>query len=134
MQNCIAGVKLMHNKLKEMKESAHMTTKELSIKSGIPESTISRILSGQTESPYFSNICDMVVAMGGSVDDLIDNHNKREIENTLSNALIDLYERELNHERKLNKTLLLILVSVLAVVLTFLLVDILNGNMGYIRY
>lgn len=80
----------MYNKLKEMKESAHMSTKELSKKSGVPEATISRILSGQTENPCFYNVCDIVVALGGSVYELI---NNKTASTEKPDALIELYKK-----------------------------------------
>ena len=54
--------------LKELKEKSKLTTKQISDLSGIPESTISRILSGQTDNPTFDTVCALVKAMGGSLD------------------------------------------------------------------
>lgn len=62
---------MLNDKLKELKDAKGLTVQAISDKSGVPASTVSRILSGQTESPYFANITDMVVAMGGSLDDLV---------------------------------------------------------------
>ena len=56
--------------LKELKESCKLTTKQISNLSGVPESTISRILSGQTDNPTFDSVCAIVNAMGGSLDKL----------------------------------------------------------------
>lgn len=54
--------------LKKLKDESKLTTKQISEKSGIPESTISRILSGQTDNPSFDSIYAIVKAMGGSLD------------------------------------------------------------------
>lgn len=119
----------MHNKLKEMKESAHMSTKELSKKSGVPEATISRILSGQTENPCFYNVCDIVVALGGSVDDIIDNQTSSPPQK--QDALIELYEKNLAHERKTIKMLSIILAVVFTIIFIVLIYDLLHPNIGY---
>ena len=50
--------------LKKLKDESKLTTKQISEKSGIPESTISRILSGQTDNPSFDSIYAIVKAMG----------------------------------------------------------------------
>lgn len=54
--------------LKKLKDESKLTTKQISELSGIPESTISRIMSGQTDNPSFDSICAIVKAMGGSLD------------------------------------------------------------------
>lgn len=118
----------MYNKLKEMKESAHMSTKELSKKSGVPEATISRILSGQTENPCFYNVCDIVVALDGSVDELI---NNKKASTEKPDALIELYEKNLAHERKTIKMLSIILSVIFIIILIVLIYDLLHPNIGY---
>lgn len=121
----------MHNKLRKMKESAHMSTKELSKKSGVPEATISRILSGQTENPYFYNVRDIVVAMDGSVDDVIGN---KIVSPEKTDALIELYEKNLAHERKTTKMLAIVIAVIFAIILLVLIYDILHPNIGYFVY
>lgn len=57
-------------KLRELKDAKGITNRELSDLTGIPESTIARIMAGQTENPSYSNIADIVTALGGSLDDI----------------------------------------------------------------
>ena len=61
---------MLYEKLKALKMSKNLTIQEISEKSGVPSSTVSRIFSGQTDNPSFQNICDIVIAMGGSLDEL----------------------------------------------------------------
>ena len=49
-------------KLKKLKDNCKLTTKQISDLSGIPESTISRILSGQTDNPTFDSVFAIVQA------------------------------------------------------------------------
>lgn len=122
---------MINNKLKELKEVKKMSTNEISKKSGIPPSTISRILSGQTESASFDNICGIVIALGGSIDELIGIPN---VQKDCSDELVDLYKNELKHERKLNRKLITLLVIVFLIIFFILIFDALNGRIGYIRY
>lgn len=62
--------------LKKLKDESKLTTKQISELSGIPESTISRIMSGQTDNPSFDSICAIVKAMGGSLDAVFGVNNK----------------------------------------------------------
>lgn len=122
---------MISDELKKLKESRNMTVQDISKKSGIPASTVSRILSGQTETPYFSNIVDMVIAMEGSVDEII---GIKSATTPANNPLLELYERDLVHERMINRRLRILLSAIVIVLLLVVTVDALNGNIGYIRY
>lgn len=54
----------------KLKNELHLTYEELSEKSGVPESTLIRIFSGKTASPYYQTIEDIVKAMNGSLDEM----------------------------------------------------------------
>lgn len=122
---------MISDELKKLKESRNMTVQDISKKSGIPASTVSRILSGQTETPYFSNIVDMVIAMEGSVDEIV---GIKSAATPANNLLLELYERDLVHERMINRRLRILLSAIIIVLLLVVTVDVLNGNIGYIRY
>jgi len=53
-----------------LKEESGMTTQQIAEASAVPQGTISRILNGDTPNPTFSNVCDIIYAMGGSVDEM----------------------------------------------------------------
>ena len=61
--------------LKELKKSKGMTSKQLADITGIPESTIKRIFSGDTEDPYVFTIHRIVKALGGSLDNILADTN-----------------------------------------------------------
>ena len=54
----------------KLKNELHLTYEELSEKSGVPESTLIRIFSGKTASPYYQTIENIVKAMNGSLDEM----------------------------------------------------------------
>ena len=62
---------MLSTQLKLMKEARKLTTQQLSDLSGVPVGTINRILSGQTDNPSFQTVCDLVMAMDGSLDELV---------------------------------------------------------------
>lgn len=63
---------MLADSLKQMRKTAGMTLEEVSKKSGVPMSTISRISSGETKEPAVTTVMALVKAMGGSMDDLTD--------------------------------------------------------------
>lgn len=62
---------MISEKLKMLKASKGLTTKEIAEISKVPESTVNRILSGETEQPSFQAVVDIIKAMDGSVDSLV---------------------------------------------------------------
>ena len=61
--------------LKELKKDKGMTTKHLSDITKIPESTLKHIFAGDTDDPYVSTIHRIVVALGGSLDNILADTN-----------------------------------------------------------
>lgn len=59
------------DRLQELKEETKMKTKEIAEKSNLPERTITRVFSGETDSPYADTLHRIVKAMGGSLDDVL---------------------------------------------------------------
>ena len=62
---------MLATQLKLLKEKRKLPTQQLSDLSGVPVGTINRILSGQTDNPSFQTVCDLVMAMDGSLDELV---------------------------------------------------------------
>ena len=56
--------------LQGLKEKTGWTIKEWADRSGVPEGSVSRILTAQNDQPRFSNLAALVKAAGGSLDDL----------------------------------------------------------------
>ena len=57
--------------LKELKKAKGMTSKQIADATKIPESTIKRIFSGETDDPYVSTIHRIVAVLGGSLDNIL---------------------------------------------------------------
>ena len=60
------------DKLKDLKKRSGMSTKQIAEKTNMPERTITRIFSGETYAPGIDKLRDIVYAMGGSLDDILD--------------------------------------------------------------
>ena len=61
--------------LKELKKAKGMTTKQIADATKIPESTLKRIFSGETDDPYVSTIHRIVTVLGGSLDHILADTN-----------------------------------------------------------
>ena len=61
--------------LKELKKVKGMTSKQIADATKIPEGTIKRIFSGDTEDPYVTTIHRIVTVLGGSLDHVLADTN-----------------------------------------------------------
>lgn len=57
-------------KLCELRDKRNLTNQQIADLSGVPVTSVNRILSGQTENPTFANVSDITRALGGSLDEL----------------------------------------------------------------
>lgn len=82
--------------LKEMKEQSGLTINQIAERCGsLPPSTISRVISGQTDNPTIQTLYEIVVVgMGGSLDALFG------INSPLSGGEKNMYERLLAEKDK----------------------------------
>ncbi len=56
--------------IKELKKMTGMSTKQIAEKTNLPERTVIRIFSGDTDNPYVDTIHRIVSVLGGSLDDI----------------------------------------------------------------
>lgn len=57
--------------LKELKKAKGMSSKCIAEKTNLPERTVSRIFSGDTDNPYVDTLHRIVSVLGGSLDDIL---------------------------------------------------------------
>jgi transcriptional regulator with XRE-family HTH domain len=57
--------------LKELKKAKGMSTKQIAEKTNLPERTVARIFSGDTDNPYVDTLVRIVGVLGGSLDDIL---------------------------------------------------------------
>ena len=132
----------LHERLKQLKEKSHMTVHQISIKTTVPESTLSRIFSGETDRPSFFIVSQIVAAMGGSLDVLAGLKESRDIfieehlREELKKAKEELEKEKARNailEKWISRMFIVLCVLVGAIVLINLL-DALNGSWGRWQY
>ena len=137
-------------RLRALKDKSGMTTKEIADKSGIPESTITRIFSGKTPNPTIISTMDIIRALGGKASDVFDDNAQvntqlkvpqdvvSEMEQK-NNEITDLYKgiiasrdeliKEKNKTIKMLITIIMVLVSIFVILL---LLDIFDSGMDFL--
>lgn len=57
--------------IKELKKASGMSAKQIAEKTSLPERTVTRIFSGDTDNPYVDTLHRIVTVLGGSLDDIL---------------------------------------------------------------
>lgn len=57
--------------LKELKKSKGMSSKQIAEATNLPERTVNRIFSGDTDNPYVDTLFRIVAVLDGSLDDIL---------------------------------------------------------------
>lgn len=128
---------MLSTQLKILKEKRKLTNQQLSDLSGVPVGTINRILSGQTDNPSFQTVCDMVLAMDGSLDEIVgiketpDENAEKKVR--ANQEILSLYESMIASKNQWIHRLF-VCCCVLTLVLIFLVVfDLTNPTVGFFR-
>lgn len=125
---------MFSTRLKELKDQRKLTNQQLSDLSGVPVGTINRIMAGQTDNPSFQTVCDMVMAMGGSLDELAGIQTPGGGEpSPPGEDLIRLYERTIEGKEKWLYRLFFLCCVLVAVLLGVLIYDLTHPMVGFFR-
>lgn len=127
--------------LTTLKNAGSYSWSDIANLSGIPEATVRKVFSGETADPRFETIAKIVIAMGGDMNDAIDNKKKKEIEISSTISLKESYELRLedtkeyiNSLKRDKKMLGICLAALVGAVLIFLIADIFLTSHGWLRY
>ncbi|MGM9565678.1 helix-turn-helix domain-containing protein [Evtepia sp.] len=125
---------MISNQLKLLKERRKLTNQQLSDLSGVPIGTINRIMAGQTDNPSFQTVCDIVMAMDGSLDELVgikeETHQEKK---TANKEIIHLYESMLANKEKWMHRLFICCCILMAVLIGIVIFDLTNPQIGFFQ-
>lgn len=125
---------MITRKLIALKTARNLTNQQIADLSGVPLSTVTRILSGQTENPNIQTIADIVGALDGSMDDILGLKTTAQKEPQTHTELIELYKEIIRTKDKYIKALAIALACIVGVILVLLACDLFNGGIGFVRY
>lgn len=127
--------------LNALKNKGNFTAIEIANLSGIPEATVRKILSGETADPRFDTVAKLVSAMGGSMNDILENKKEKDIEMNALLVLKETYEERIKdikehiHSLRKDKRILAVVTGCLiAFIIALLILDISIGTQGWVRY
>ena len=113
--------------LASLKEAGDFSWADISNLTGLPESTIRKVFSGETADPRFETVAKIVIAMGGDLSDAISNTKRKEIEVNSTISLKESCDQRLADQReyieslKRDKMVLSVAVGVLTTIIIIIL-------------
>lgn len=122
---------MLHHKLTALKEKTHLTNQQIADRSGVPLSSVTRMMSGQTDNPSYRHVADIVVAMGGSLDELEGIQHPTE---KTPDKVIEMYDNEIKTKDKWIRRLAIACTVLTSAFVLVLAADVLIGSIGFIRY
>lgn len=114
--------------LMTLKNAGSYSWTDIATLSGIPETTVRKVFSGETADPRFDTIAKLVISMGGDMNDVLNNNKKKEIEISSTISLKESCEMRLQDQQeyisslKRDKKILAIAVAVLMATIVLLTV------------
>lgn len=96
--------KAVYDKFINLYESSGMTPSQISEKSGVPLTSVNRLLTGETKAPNFFSTCAVIETLGGSVDDIINHPTERNLPQIVDSKYCEQLKDDLRIERR-NKTI-----------------------------
>lgn len=119
---------MIRTQLREMKEQCGLNNKELADRSGVSLPTVNRIMSGETDSPGYQTVCDLVMAMGGSLDELAGIWLATEAQ---SGESIEFYKQLISEKDAWLKRLFIISCLLISVIVFVVIFDIMHPYIGF---
>ena len=109
---------------------------EISKKSGVPLTTVKRFFRGETKNPGFYQVCQIINALGGSVDELLELGDRPQKITYLptDERFCQQLLKDLSYERQLRRRSMIAFVILCALVMLMMMLDIISPQLGYIRY
>lgn len=126
--------------LQQLRAQRNITVHQLAEQSGVPESSVHRILSGYTDNPNFQTVCDLVTALNGSLDEMAGikspTHEPadRSAEFDLLRTMIAEKNQIISEKNRWIARAVCVSCFLIVFILAVALIDVLNGGFGYWRY
>ena len=115
-----------------LKEESGMTFDEISIKSKVPLTSVKRYFNGETKSPGFLPLSSIIVALNGSVDEVLG--LVPQAQKPTNNEFTRQLQSDLWYERKQKRYWTCAFIFLVIFILGIIVFDLTHPDMGYIRY
>jgi hypothetical protein len=134
------------DKLKAQKLICPKSYSQLANEIDLSESTVMRILTGKSTNPAISDVIALWKAMGGKATELFDDKMKvdvvseapqvvvPQVDERLYTEIINIYKDMIKSKDKWIKILFALVSGLVLFIIAIVVIDLLHGDLGYVRY
>ena len=134
------------DKLKSQRVKCGKSYVQLANATNLSESTVMRILTGKSTNPSISDVIALWKAMGGNATELFNDTIKvdvvseapqvvvPQVDERLYNEIISIYKDQIKTKDKWIKILFAISAGLVFLLAVIVVVDLLHGGIGFVRY
>ena len=128
-------MKSVAQKLNDEKNKLKLTNVQIANASDVPLSTVTKILNGETKDPSANALRSIAKTLGLTLDELYDDNTQDDDSaSKIFRIILEEKNRELAKEQKYVRALFTVVIALVGVLVGMILLDALNGRVGWIRY
>lgn len=131
---------MVSEKLNEVKKKKGLTNQRIAELSGVPLSSVTRILNGETKDPSIEAVQKISAALNLKLDNLYSDdvieadNGAKYVSEYMFNLMLAEKNREIEKTCSEKRALFIVVIALIAVLVGMILLDALNGRVGWIRY
>ena len=129
---------MVSEKLNELRKKKGLTNQQIADICNLPLSTVTKVMSGETKDPTLTTLKAIADALDVTLDYLFIEEVESDASKQMSAETFNIMLREKNHEiakaHSEKRALFTLVVALIAVLVGMILLDALNGRVGWIRY
>lgn len=131
----VDDAELLWERVCVLREEQGKSLAQIAEESRVPITSVKRFFSGETKNPGFLSLCQIIYALGGSVDEVLEiDREKQPVHLEADSKYSRFLEKDLQYERKSKYRVWVAFLVLVAINIGMLLFDIFNPYVGYIRY
>lgn len=131
----IEDSELIWERVRALKDERGKSLAQIAEESRVPVTTVKRFFSGETKNPGFLSLCQIIYALGGSVDEVLEiDREKQPVHMEHDCKYTRHLERDLHYERRSKSKWQIIFLVFVSLNILILLLDVLRPNVGSIHY
>lgn len=131
----IEDSELIWERVRALKDERGKSLAQISKDSGVPLTSVKRFFNGVTKNPGFLSLCQIIYALGGSVDEVLEiDREKQPVHMEPDCKYTRHLERDLHYERRSKSRWQIIFLVLVSLNILILLLDVLRPETGSIHY
>ena len=131
----IEDSELIWERVRALKDERGKSLAQISKDSGVPLTSVKRFFNGVTKNPGFLSLCQIIYALGGSVDEVLEiDREKQPVHMEADCKYTRHLERDLHYERRSKSRWQIIFLVLVSLNILMLVLDVLRPNVGSIHY